>query len=77
MDTNGVLNKPQVPADKCHNKVTHITINLSYRIILNSEEFLPPVNRCLAWNSFDFRCAGRILFFVTAIKILVWKFSRI
>ena len=28
MDTNGVLNKPQEPADKCHNKLTHIIINL-------------------------------------------------
>jgi hypothetical protein len=48
MDTNGVLNKPQAPADKCNNKVTHIPINLLYRIIINNEEFVAPVNRRLA-----------------------------
>jgi hypothetical protein len=47
MDTNGVLNKPQAPADKCHNKVTQIFINLLYRILLKSEEFMAPVNRYL------------------------------
>jgi hypothetical protein len=71
MDTNGVINKPQVPADKCHNKVTHITVNLLYRIVLNNEEFVAPVKRCLALNSYNFRCAGRILFFVTAIYVLL------
>lgn len=48
MDTTGVLNKPQEPADKCHNNVTHIIINLLYRIVLNSEEYVTPVNRGLS-----------------------------
>jgi hypothetical protein len=71
MDTNGVINKPQEPADKFHNKVTQVTINLLYRIVLNNEEFMAPVNSRLASNFFDFRCAGRILFFVTTIYVLV------
>lgn len=37
MDTNGVLNRPQAPADKCNNKVTNIFTNLLYRNVLNRE----------------------------------------